>query len=84
MRLYKGSNNGAFFVWEDSMKTYRVTIPYQEMVFGRLFYFVEANSEEEAIEKVGEGEADVHDSVTDGNVGNSFEEFSEEAEAEEW
>jgi hypothetical protein len=84
MRFYKGTNNGAFFVWEDSMKTYRVTIPFQEMVHGRLFYLVEADSEEEAIEKVGEGAVEVHDSVTDGEVGSSFEEFPEDAKAEEW
>ena len=66
------------------LKEYRVTIPYQETVFGRLFYFVEATSEEEAIKKVGEGEVDVHDCVTDGNVDNTFKDFPEEAEAEEW
>ncbi len=66
------------------LKEYRVTIPYQETVFGRLFYFVEATSEEEAIKKVGEGKVDVLDSVTDGNVDCSFKDFPEDSEAEEW
>ena len=66
------------------MKTFRVIVPYQEQVFGRLIYLVEANSAEEAIEAVGEEAVEVFDSMVDGNVGNSFEEFPEEAEAEEW
>jgi len=66
------------------MKTFRVIVPYQETVYGRMIYLVEANSAEEAIEMVGAEAIDVYDSVVDGSTGNSFEEFPEEAEAEEW
>jgi len=66
------------------MKTFRVIVPYEEQVFGRLIYLVEANSAEEAIEAVREDTVEVFESMVDGNVGDSFAEFPEEAEAEEW
>lgn len=63
-------------------KQFIVTVPYQEMVFGRVSFVVEAETAEDAVEKFLEADdMDVHSMEAD--YGDHYEEFREEAEAEE-
>lgn len=63
-------------------KQFLVNVPYQEMVYGTVSFVVEAETAEDAVEKfLDADDMDVH--LIETNYGDHYEEFREEAEAEE-
>jgi hypothetical protein len=65
------------------LKTFRVTVPFTETVCGRAIYFVEAESESDALKAVRNDEVCIHDTVTDGAL-DDFEQDFEDVEVDEW
>jgi len=63
-------------------KSYRVTVPYQEMVTGRLNYYLQARSKDEAIELASESVCAPDESIVDYGIGQ-YHEFWDDTEVEE-
>ena len=68
----------------ENKKKFRVMVPFTETVCGREYYFVEAESPEQAIELVKSGEVYGDETVMDGSMDDSFRPYFDEAEVEEW